>query len=307
VEGSPNVIASNVGPGVAILGTATGNVIAANSIDNNGGLGIDLGLEGVTANDTLDPDAGPNTLQNHPVITSAITNFVGTITTGTLNSTPNTTFGIHLYGSPAADPSGFGEGRIFLEEVNVTTDAAGNATFTIPSVAIPVGQVVSATATGPGGTSEFSRAVATVPVSAPPQITISDRTAGEGNAGTTAFTFTVTLSAASTQPVTVSYATANGTAGNADYTAASGTVTFPAGDTSETITINVTSDTVVEPDETFFVNLSGPTNATIADHQGQGTITNDDAAAAATDVPTLSEWALIVVAGLLALLALRKL
>ena len=87
-------------------------------------------------------------------------------------------------------------------------------------------------------------------------------TVTEGNAGTTAATFTVTLSAAATFPVTVNYATANGTAtAGSDYTAASGTLTFAPGQTSKPITVTVNGDTAVEPNETFFVNLSAPTNA----------------------------------------------
>src|SRR5207237_1377561 len=103
-----------------------------------------------------------------------------------------------------------------------------------------------------------------------PTISISDVTANEGNVGTTPFTFTVTLSNASSQTVTVNYATADGTATTADndYVAASGTVTFLPGQTSQTITVQVVGDTKFEPDETFFVNLSMPTNATIADSQG---------------------------------------
>ena len=77
--------------------------------------------------------------------------------------------------------------------------------------------------------------------------------------------------------MTVNYATANGTAlAGSDYTAASGTLTFAPGQTSKTVTVNVTGDTVVEPNETFVVNLSAPTGATLFDGQGLGTILNDD-------------------------------
>ena len=107
----------------------------------------------------------------------------------------------------------------------------------------------------------------------------------EGNSGGTSLAFTVTLSAASGSTVTVNYATANGTAtAGSDYVAQSGTLTFAAGQTSKTITLTVNGDTAVEANETFFVNLSSPSGATIADAQGQGTITNDDSAA----LPTLS-------------------
>jgi len=112
-----------------------------------------------------------------------------------------------------------------------------------------------------------------------PSLSVSDATVTEGNAGTVNAVFTVTLSAASAQTVTVSYATANGSASaGSDYAAASGTLTFAPGTTSQTVTVAVTGDTLPEANETFLVNLGSPTNATIAKGQGQGTILNDDAA-----------------------------
>src|SRR5205807_7778293 len=98
---------------------------------------------------------------------------------------------------------------------------------------------------------------------AQPVVTINDVAKAEGNGGTTPFSFTVSLSNPSYQTVTVSYATADGTATTADndYLAASGTVTFAPGQTSKTITVSVVGDKKVEPDETFFVNLTGATNA----------------------------------------------
>ncbi len=113
-----------------------------------------------------------------------------------------------------------------------------------------------------------------------PTLSISDATVTEGNdGGTVNAVFTVTLSAAGTQTVTVEYATANGTASaGSDYAAKLGTLTFAGGATSQTITVPVIGDTAVEPNETFTVALSNPTNATIADGQGVGTIVNDDSA-----------------------------
>jgi hypothetical protein len=111
-------------------------------------------------------------------------------------------------------------------------------------------------------------------------LAINDVMQTEGNSGTTQFTFTVSLSAASTQTITVSAASANGTAtiADSDYTAlAATTITFNPGETSKMVTVNVNGDLMVEANETFFVNLTSPTNATIADNQGLGTINNDDA------------------------------
>ncbi|HEX7314291.1 MAG TPA: Calx-beta domain-containing protein [Pyrinomonadaceae bacterium] len=113
---------------------------------------------------------------------------------------------------------------------------------------------------------------------AAPSISIGDAIVVEGNSGTTAATFTVTLSAVSGQEVTVNYSTADGTAAAPiDYASVGfATLSFAAGETTKTITVNVNGDTANEADETFFVQLHSPAHATLADSQGQGTITNDD-------------------------------
>jgi Tol biopolymer transport system component len=110
-----------------------------------------------------------------------------------------------------------------------------------------------------------------------PQISIADTTVNEGNSGTSEATFDVTLSEASTNAVTVDYATDDDTATQPeDYQQTQDTLTFGANQTTATVTVLVSGDTADEPDETFFVNLSNPTNATISDAQATGTITNDD-------------------------------
>ncbi len=120
-----------------------------------------------------------------------------------------------------------------------------------------------------------------------PSLAINNVTQTEGNAGTKTFSFTVSMSGTNTQGASVSYATVNGTAtSSSDYVAANGTLTWAAGDTSaKTISVTVNGDTTVEADETFYVNLSSPSNATVSDNQGMGTIQNDDIslAIAATD------------------------
>jgi aryl-phospho-beta-D-glucosidase BglC (GH1 family) len=110
-----------------------------------------------------------------------------------------------------------------------------------------------------------------------PTISVADVTVAEGNTGTTNANVAVTLSKAATTPVSVKYATANGTAkAGTDYTAASGTLTFAPGVTSQTIAVKVTGDTVVEPTETFTVKLTNPTGATLSRTTATATITNDD-------------------------------
>ena len=111
-----------------------------------------------------------------------------------------------------------------------------------------------------------------------PAASINDVSVTEGNSGTTNATFTVSLSVAAVSPVTVDYATADGTAtAGQDYAPTSGTLTFQIGDLQKTVAVPVNGDSVVEPNETFLVNLSNPTGGlTIADGQGIGTIRNDD-------------------------------
>ncbi|HEX2834333.1 MAG TPA: IPTL-CTERM sorting domain-containing protein [Thermoanaerobaculia bacterium] len=109
-------------------------------------------------------------------------------------------------------------------------------------------------------------------------ISIGDVSQNEGNAGTSSFTFAVTLNVPTTSSVTVDYATSNGSAtAGSDYVAASGTVTFNTGESSKNVVITVNGDTTFEPNENFFVTLTNASvNATIADNSGTGTIQNDD-------------------------------
>ena len=118
-----------------------------------------------------------------------------------------------------------------------------------------------------------------------PQITAGGASVTEGNSGTAVATFTVTLSAASSDVITVAYATANGTAtAGSDYEAQSGTLAFAPGETTKTITVLVKGDRIAEPNETFVVNLSNATNATIATSQGVGTVLDDEPRISISDV-----------------------
>src|SRR5262249_15625033 len=124
-----------------------------NSIFSNGGLGIDLGDDGRTANDLGDPDSGANNLQNFPVLTKASLEGSIVIVEGKLNSTPNTFFTLEFFGNDASSPD---EGKTYLGSIGVFTDADGNATFTV-AFSAGFGDYVTATATDPDhNTSEFS-------------------------------------------------------------------------------------------------------------------------------------------------------
>lgn len=160
--GAGNVISRNLGNGVTVTDAVTvGNPIRGNSIFANGGLGIDLGNDGVTLNDPGDADVGPHASQNYPVLTHA-QGGPSTAVRGTLTGTPNTDFVIDFYASPSADPSGHGEGKRYLGSAAVRTDENGNKTFDSAAFAVPLGvsgpdDVITATATDPvGNTSEFS-------------------------------------------------------------------------------------------------------------------------------------------------------
>jgi len=257
-----NGIANNTGNAIEVLGAGpTGgvhNLISMNSIVQNGGLGIKLGA-GTTPlpNDAGDVDTGPNALQNFPVITSASVAASVVTFAGTLNSNAGDDFNIEIFSNAARDASGNGEGQVFLGTVSVTSDGSGNASFN-GSFPLPPGMsAITATATDSlFNTSEFSQCFTVG--AALPTISINDVSLAEGNAGTTNFVFTVTISA--TANATVNFATADGTAtAGSDYVATSGTVTFTSGGPlTQTVTVQVNGDTTVEPNETFFVNLSNP-------------------------------------------------
>ncbi len=110
-----------------------------------------------------------------------------------------------------------------------------------------------------------------------PTLSVGNVTVTEGNSATTTATFTITLSQASTLPVTVSYLTVNGTADAADFAAIAATpVTFAPSEVTKTVTVAVNGDAIAELDEFFFLALSSPVNALLGNPTGTATITNDD-------------------------------
>src|SRR3954452_11355655 len=137
------------------------------------------------------------------------------------------------------------------------------------------------------GTGTASSTILNDDVAAPALSITADQTSKlEGNSGTTPFTFTVTRSGSTIGTSSVSYAVSGGTANAADFggTLPSGTVSFAAGETSKSITVNVSGDTTVEPDESFNVVLSSPAGATIGTGTASSTILNDDVAAPALSI-----------------------
>ncbi|HYO20820.1 MAG TPA: Calx-beta domain-containing protein [Flavisolibacter sp.] len=133
-----------------------------------------------------------------------------------------------------------------------------------------------------------------------PNLSIDNVSLAEGASNTQTFSFTVSLSSpAPAGGVTFDIATADNTATTAgnDYVAKSLTgQTIPAGSSTYTFDVSVNGDFNIEPDETFLVNVTNVTGATVLDGQGQGTITNDDVLITyypkltATDLTLLSDW-----------------
>ena len=113
-----------------------------------------------------------------------------------------------------------------------------------------------------------------------PALRIADAVVLEGDSGTTALSFTVSLSAASGRAVSVTAATSDGTAtAGTDYMAVSTTLVIPAGSTAATFSVTIVGDVTAEPDETLNVTLSAPVNAVLDDPSALGVIATDDAVA----------------------------
>lgn len=150
-SGAGNRIAFNGGDGVRVRNGHT-CAILSNSIYSNNLLGIEI-------------EAFANNDQTAPTLTSASSGAGNTTVAGTLSSVANTTFRLEFFNSPAADPSGNGEGETFIGSINVTTDAGGNTAFNQTfAFSAAVNSFVTATATrldamsNPFVTSEFSNA-----------------------------------------------------------------------------------------------------------------------------------------------------
>ncbi|PYO57577.1 MAG: hypothetical protein DMD83_08495, partial [Candidatus Rokuibacteriota bacterium] len=160
-------------------------------------------------------------------------------------------------------------------------DLTTNTLSQVVTLSPGIGEAYTPTLIGPDGTVyAINQAVLNAVGRRPALSTLSinDVSVGEGNSSTRNVVFTVSLTPASAQTVTVTYATADGTAtADTDYLRAEGALAFAPGETTKTITVITKGDTLNEANETFFVNLSDPSNASIGKGQGQGTILNDDA------------------------------
>ena len=185
--GAGNIITNSGIAGVSVdqyhlASFTTGNVILGNSIYHNdmilssSGLGIDIaqpgleGPDGANPNDPLDADVGNNDMQNYPVLTSVINGIGSTTIQGTLNSTAYTTFRVEFFSNATVETSGYSSGEHYLGFANVTTDANGNAGFSVTlATGSTAGQYITTTATDlvSNSTSEFSLAYQ-APLNTPP-------------------------------------------------------------------------------------------------------------------------------------------
>jgi hypothetical protein len=175
--GAGNTIAFNNGPGVVVARTGNsirGNSIFGNAITSesnlfysNSGLGIELGGDGVTLNDSQG-HSGPNNWQNFPFLSAATSSSTSILVSGTFTEAaePNTTLSLDFYANTTPDAtldpngvSGYGQGQTYLGSRTVYTDGSGSASFTADlAVGNLAGQWISATATDQNGnTSEFSK------------------------------------------------------------------------------------------------------------------------------------------------------
>ncbi len=165
--GASNTIAYNGQNGVSVIsesGLATANSILANSIHDNGGLGIAIAGQSVIPNDPLDLDIGDNNRQNYPLLVSAVSDPVAVNTTfsGSLDSAPGSVFTIEFFSNVACDPSGFGEGQRWVNSMQVTTTVNGLAqiNLVIPSTVFDTANFITSTATDQAGnTSGFSNCI----------------------------------------------------------------------------------------------------------------------------------------------------
>ena len=296
--GEGNVIAFN-NRGVLVDANFTAsmnNAIRGNSIHSNALLGIDLRNDGVTVNDPGDGDLGPNGLRNYPVVTSAVVSGTDLTITGTLNTLSSLTNQIDFYWSPTGDPSGHGEGQTFIGTTTVTSNFFGNASFNVTffGVSVPVGAVITATATdSSGNTSEFAQNVTTIIGNDPGSVSIDNLSPAQGD------TLTATVSDADGVSGAISYQWYRGAAPIAGATA--GSYTTVQADVGYALTVKATytddlgaaenpisapTAAVTNVNDAPSVNLDGDDSSGAGGNDYAFTFTEGDGATAIADSDT---------------------
>lgn len=277
-----NTIAFNRRDGIAVE-TGTGNTITNNTIINNSRLGIDLGRDGITANDPQDTDVGANGLQNFPILSGAFSDETTTTITGNLNSTPNSTFTLQFFSNTQATR----QGRNLIGETPVTTDDNGDTSFVLNlPIALGIGDFVTATATNTqGDTSEFSGAIAAQPPATINFTRANYRINEDGTPEGAEITLDRAgdISAASVITLGLQDGTATGAtpplnpnSSIQDFDNTPQTIVFQPGESRVNLTIPINDDTVLEENETFELfldSLAGSNINALVGSQGTATAT----------------------------------
>jgi hypothetical protein len=257
--------------GIAVIGDRTAEpdetFIVTLSGGTNAVLAVAQGIGTVTNDDAVRPPpalaVAATTLGLGDVITVAVSNGPG-----------NRADWVGLYSRGTSDSAYIA--RKFLDGSNIPP-ASGLTTATLSFDAPDTPGTFDVRLFSDNGSSTKVATSSPVTVQTLPTLTISSVSVSEGDSGTTAAAFTVTLTPASTETVTVRYATGDDTArAGRDYVAATGTLTFGAGESARTIDVAVNGETIPEVNEAFVVDLSSPENAALKSAQGVATILNDD-------------------------------
>ncbi|WP_345533642.1 Calx-beta domain-containing protein [Viridibacterium curvum] len=244
---------------------------------------VPLTVGGVTGTGTiLDDDAAPTIASVSSNSATEASNIVHTVTLSNASSVA-TTYALSLGGGTATaggvdytsalTNAAFSNGVTISGGVITVPAGVTSFTVTVPTTADALDETNETYTLTVGSTSGTGTIVDDDPT---PTVSITGPASVNEAAGTA--TYTVALSAASGQTVTVSYATSNGTAtAGSDYSATTGTLTFPAGTTSLTVTVPITNDTTIESTENFTITLSAPSNATLGTASVTTSILDNDA------------------------------
>ncbi|HRZ41469.1 MAG TPA: Calx-beta domain-containing protein, partial [Bacteroidales bacterium] len=273
------------------LTIASSSVLEFTSAPNSGTLNNICGIASVTYIDVV-TDPGPCPIQ--VTRTWNVTdNFGNTQTCVQLIEVEDGTVPIAICQNITVPLNALGNATITAADINSgSSDLCGIASLVASKTAFGCDDVgpntVTLTVTDVCGNTSTCSAIVTITDPNAPTLSINDITVAE-NAGSA--TFTVSMSQSRDCDVTFTVNTANNSALSAsDYTSITAvTYTIPAGSTSVNVIVPILDDAVGEPTETYFVNLSNPSHATILDGQGIGTITDNDAVSVAINDVTVNE------------------
>ena len=266
-------------------------VVTLSDATSGAGIATATGTGTITDNDT------PNFSINSPSVVEGNSGSANLVFTVTLSPASATQVTVN-YADAGTGTATSGTDYTALSASNTLTFTAGTTTQTITvsvtgDTSHEADETVVITLSGASTGTNISTATGTGTITNDDSgLAIDSPSVAEGDSGSVNLVFTVTLDPASASQVTVNYARTGGTAtSGTDFTAlaASTTLTFAAGETSKTITVSVTGDTINEADETVIVTLSGASGADIDTASGTGTITDNDTPMFSIDSPSVAE------------------